>query len=303
MLLAESIPYRYIFNMVKVDVLRVFLFSLSFHIIKLIWADDWPPVPSALPSVLGTGISLLLAFNLNQSYERWWEARIVWGAIVNDSRSLLLELKAYISPEKMEDPSIMATFRKIGFRQIAWCYSLGQSLRKEDATAHLHQFLPEQELAYIQDKMNKPLSLQVLHMQDLNQLFQHQALNQMQQTQVASTVVRLVDSMGKAERINTTVFPATYSMFIHFFIYLFLVILSVTLVEAIGIYEIPVLTAVASTFFLVEKTARHIQDPFRNKPTDTPVTAIARTIEINLKQILDEKEVPQPLQPDGYFLM
>ncbi|MFB9863158.1 bestrophin family protein [Rufibacter immobilis] len=303
MLLSEGIPFRYIFNKVKVDVLRVFLFSLTFHIIKLIWIEEWPPIPAALPSVLGTGISLLLAFNLNQSYDRWWEARMVWGTIVNDSRSLVLELKAFIAADDFQKAPVQSIFRKIAFRQIAWCYCLGQSLRKEDPMENMHQFLPPQELAYIQDKMNKPLSLQVLHMQDLNELHQQQVLNHMQQTQVSATVVRLVDSMGKAERINTTVFPATYRMFIHFFIYLFLIILSITLVETIGIWEIPVLTAVASTFFLVEKTARHMQDPFRNKPTDTPVTAIARTIEINLKQILEEKDVPQPQQPDGYFLM
>jgi putative membrane protein len=303
MLLSENIPFRYIFNMIRVDVLRVWLFSVTFHIIKLIWTDDFPPIPSALPSVLGTGISLLLAFNLNQSYERWWEARIVWGAIVNDSRTLLLELKGFISGEDFQRAPIQAMFRGIAFRQIAWCYSLGQSLRKQDAMENLHQFLPLHELDYIQGKANKPLSLQVLHMQDLNQLYQEKVLNPMQQTQLASTIARLCDSMGKTERINTTVFPATYSMFIHFFIYLFLVILSFTLVEAIGVYEIPVLTAVASTFFMIEKTAQHIQDPFRNRPTDTPVTAIARTIEINIKQILEEQNVPEPAKPDGYFLM
>ncbi|WP_192822736.1 bestrophin family protein [Rufibacter sp. LB8] len=303
MLLSENIPFRYIFQKIRVDVLRVLLFSITFHIIKSIWADNWPPIPSALPSVLGTGISLLLAFNLNQSYERWWEARIVWGAIVNDSRALVLELKAFISPEDAERPHIQGIFRGMAFRQMAWCYSLGQSLRKLDPLENLHQFLSPQEIEYIQPHLNKPLALQVLHMEDLNQLFRHKVLNHMQQTQLAAIISRLCDSMGKAERINSTVFPATYSMFIHFFIYLFLVILSITLVETIGVYEIPVLTAVASTFFLVEKTARHMQDPFRNKPTDTPVTAIARTIEINLKQILGEKEIPEPLKPDGYFLM
>ncbi|AMM50762.1 membrane protein [Rufibacter sp. DG15C] len=303
MLLSHNIPFRYIFRKIRVDVLRVLLFSISFHILKLVLTDALPPVPSGLASVLGTGISLLLAFNLNQSYERWWEARIIWGAIVNDSRALMLELKAFISSADAQKPHIQAVVRGMGLRQIAWCYSLGQSLRKQNPLEHLEEFIPAQELAHLQDKMNKPLALLELHMQDVNRLYQEQALNQMQQTQVSGTVTRLVDSMGRAERINTTVFPATYSMFIHFFIYLFLVILSFTLVEAIGVYEIPVLTAVASTFFLVEKTARHIQDPFMDKPTDTPVTAIARTIEINIKQMLGEPNVPEPAQPDGYFLM
>lgn len=143
----------------------------------------------------------------------------------------------------------------------------------------------------------------MLHMANLRELFESGAINSFQQIQIDNTLVRLCDSMGKAERINSTVFPTTYRLFIHFFIYLFLIILSLALVETIGILEIPILVAIASTFFLIEKTARHMQDPFRNKPTDTAVTAIARTIEINILQVLQEPDVPKPLTPTTFYLM
>jgi putative membrane protein len=60
---------------------------------------------------------------------------------------------------------------------------------------------------------------------------------------------------------------------------------------------------IAVPFFLLEKTATHMQDPFANRPTDTSVTAIARTIEINLRQMLGESEVPPPLSPQGFYIM
>jgi len=106
---------------------------------------------------------------------------------------------------------------------------------------------------------------------------------------------------GKVERINNTFSPTTYSLFLHFSIYLFVVILSIAL-KGVEIYsEIPLLLVISSVFFLIEKSAAHLQDPFSNRPSDTPVTSIARTIEINIKQLLDEKEIPQPLQPGKFF--
>ncbi|MBC5992213.1 hypothetical protein H8S84_05115 [Pontibacter sp. SD6] len=303
MLIEKRIPFRYVFRKIKNDVLRVLLFSVAFHLLKYFFSDYLPLVPFQLPTILGISISLLLAFKLNQSYDRWWEARKVWGAIVNDSRSLVLQLKGFVD-ESLRSTEESSTIIRLAHRQIAWCYCLGQSLRGlEPISEKQQELLHEQDLTFIQKQNNKPYALLMLHMRDLKDLHQKEAVNDFQQVQLDNTMVRLCDSMGKAERINNTVFPVTYGLFLHFFIYLFLVILSLALVETIGLYEIPVLTLIASTFFLIEKTAKHMQDPFRNKPTDTSVTAIARTIEINIKQVLQEPEVPKPLAPEKFYIM
>lgn len=300
MLVDKKLPFRYVFSKIKWDVFRVLLFSIIFHLLKHFLSDYLPEIPFQLPTILGTAISLLLAFNVNQSYDRWWEARKVWGAIVNDSRSLVLQLLAF-SKEKEE---VFDKVRQMALRQIVWCYSLGQSLRGQPALSQEQEdLLSEEDLAFVRQQNNKPYGLLMLHSQDLRMLYQAEALNPYQQVQIDNTITRLCDSMGKAERINNTVFPVTYRIFIHFFIYLFLIILSLALVETIGIYEILILPLIASTFFLIEKTARHMQDPFRNKPTDTSVTAIARTIEINIRQILKEPQVPKPLAPETFYLM
>lgn len=304
MLTDKYVPAKYIFNKIKVDVFRVLLISIAFHTLKIFFVEYLPAIPFPLPALLGTAISLLLAFNINQSYDRWWEARKVWGAIVNDSRSLVLQLKGFISHEYEHQESAFFVVKKMAYRQIAWCYCLGQSLRGQTPiTPEQERYLSAEELPFLQNQNNKSYGLLMLHMADLRELFERGALNPFQQIQIDSTIVRLCDSMGKAERINSTVFPTTYRLFIHFFIYLFLIILSLALVETIGILEIPILVAIASTFFLIEKTARHMQDPFRNKPTDTAVTAIARTIEINIKQVLEEPDVPKPLTPTTFYLM
>jgi len=107
--------------------------------------------------------------------------------------------------------------------------------------------------------------------------------------------------MGMAERINSTVFPVTYRLFLHWIIYLFVIVLCIALYDLAWYLELPLLLALSCAFFLLEKAATHLQDPFRNKPTDTPVTTIATTIEINIKQLLKEEEVPQPLPPGKFY--
>lgn len=303
MLINTRIPRRYIFSKIKYDILRVLLFSVAFHVFKFFFADYLPEIPFQLPAILGTSISLLLAFRLNQSYDRWWEARKVWGAIVNDSRSLVLQLKTFVSAEELGEEQKNHVVQEMAHRQIAWCYCLGRSLRGQPAGPEEQAHLQPAEHEYIQGQNNKPYAILMLHMQDLQHLHRQGALNDYQQVQLDSTIVRLCESMGKAERINNTVFPVTYSLFVHFFIYLFLVILSLALVETVDLIEIPILTFIASTFFLIEKTAKHLQEPFSGTPTDVSVTAIARTIEINLKQLLREPQVPKPLAPEAFYLM
>ncbi|MDF7812776.1 bestrophin family ion channel [Hymenobacter sp. YC55] len=303
MLTDKRIPFKYIFKQIRADVARVFFFSVSFQLLEWFFAKYIPLVPGLLPTILGSAISLILAFKINQSYDRWWEARKVWGAIVNDSRSLVLQLKGFLEDDLLGYDAAQEVIRKIGNRQIAWCYSLGQSLRGLNPMANLEHYVSADELAYLRKHNNKPLALLALHTEDFKVLRRQDALHSFEHVQLDNTLVRLCDSMGKAERINSTVFPVTYRMFIHLFIYLFLIVLSLALVETIGLLELPILLVFASSFFLLEKTATYLQDPFRNRPTDTPVTAIARTIEINIKQLLDEQEVPKPSVPEAFYLM
>lgn len=303
MLLNTRIPLRYIFKHIRADVVRVLLISTCFHLLKLALGEYLPLIPLQLPTILGSSIALLLAFKTSQSYDRWWEARKIWGAITNDSRTLVLQLRTFGPDEPLPPTALSSSLRTTAYRQIAWCYCLGQSLRGLDPTAGLAPYLSEADLAHLQAQANKPLALLALHTEQLKELLRQRALNAYQQVQLDATLVRLCDSMGQAERIKATVFPVSYRLLVYFFIYLFLMTLSLGLVKTIGLWEIPVLLTTASSFFLLERTARYLQDPFNNKPTDTPVTAIARTVEINLRQLLHESDVPAPLAPEAFYLM
>ena len=107
--------------------------------------------------------------------------------------------------------------------------------------------------------------------------------------------------MGMAERIKSTVFPVTYRVFLHLMIYLFVITLSISLGVVHPVFEIPLLLIISLGFFVLEKTATLLQDPFENKPTDTAMTTIATTIEINIKQLLKEGDIPIPLKPHSFY--
>jgi len=295
MLLNKRIPISYILNKVKYDLIIVLSVSLSALFVTNRYQELLPEMPLTIPAFIGTAISILLSFKLSQSYDRWWEARKVWGAIVNDSRSLVIQLQSLTS--KGNDEKI----KKMAFRQIAWCYSLGQSLRELNPTDNLDGFISEEDLKEIKKHNNKPLALLQLNASDIKQLKETNQLDIFSQLQLDNTLVRLCDSQGKSERIKTTVFPVTYRLFLHAIIYLFVVTLAIAL-RVDGLFEIPLLVAISSAFFLLEKTATHMQDPFDNRPTDTAMTAIAKTIEINIKQLLKESEIPKPHQQDKFHL-
>lgn len=299
MILETKLPFSYLFSTIKWDLILIFIFSsfihfISVHVIKF-------SLPISIGAFLGTAISLVLSFKISQSYDRWWEARKIWGAIVNDSRSLIIQLLQFTGPGTTG--SNQAFYQRFAYRQIAWCYALGQALRKQDATAYLKEFLSDEEYAQLEQHPHKAVALLNLHAKDIRSLYEEKRLNPYQQIQLDNTLVRLCASMGKAERIKNTVFPKTYRITLHYFIYIFLVMLSFSLTEYLIYVEVPVLLLISIPFFLLEKIAYQMQDPFENRPTDTSVTSIARTIETNIKQLLNEKTLPAPMAPERFYVM
>lgn len=291
----KKIPFWYILNKIKIELLYVVIVGLVIHFFTARFSKELPEMPLQIPVFLGTAISILLSFKMSQSYDRWWEARKVWGAIVNDSRTFIIQLQSYVGDE--------AVIRRMAHRQIAWCYSLGQTLRDQDPLQGLADLFPEDDLTKLVSHTNKPLAILQQNALELKELRNREQISIFMHTQLDDTLTRLCDSMGKAERIKSTVFPVTYRLFLHFTIYLFVVILSIALEGVDTYFEIPLLTVISMVFFLIEKSATHLQDPFRNRPSDIPVTAIARTIEINIRQMLEEKDVPEPAKPTDYYLL
>lgn len=314
MLLKKRIPMRYVLGKIKVELGLVMAYTILFEIFHHYFINISVDIPIAIPTMVGTIISLLLAFKSNQAYDRWWEARIIWGSIVNESRTLIRQVLTFY---KDPDFSVEANDFKENFtkRQIAWCYSLGQALRNKDAIKPIKNFITEEELNFVKNHQNIPNAILLLHARDLRNARKDKRFNTYQQVEIDNTLTRLCDAMGKCERIKNTIFPTTYSMYIRMTLCLFIVLLPFGLIDLLSWFAIPLITIIGGTFFLIERMAIHLQDPFENRPTDTPVTAISNAIEKNLMQMLNEFQVefdiikefdlkPEPAkQSNEYFVL
>lgn len=295
MLLDKRPPFKYILNKVKQELIYVSITTLLLYIFTSKFEHLIPEIPLTIPAFLGTAISVILSFKLSQSYDRWWEARKIWGSIVNDSRNLLLQLQAFV---KGDNDAIS----RIALRQIAWCYALGRSLRGLDPMKDLDKYFAPEDQKILDRHSNKALAIQQLNNKDIADLRNEGRIDSFNHVQLNNTIVNFVNEMGMAERIKSTIFPVTYRLFLHMVIYVFIITLSIALRNTAGYLEIPILLLTASFFFLLERTATHLQDPFSNKPTDTAMTAIATNIEINIRQMLGDNDTPHPHQPNGFYL-
>ena len=290
MILAKKTPVWFLITTAKRDMFLTTLFTLTLLLLHL--QHDFFAMPISISALLGTTIALILSFQLSQSYERWWEARTIWGAIVNDSRSLVLQVKHFAADET-------EAIKTIAKMQIVWVDTFAHMLRGEATDEqYLRRYLTDEQASYVRQAKHPALALNDL----INAAIQQLNIDSYKKMQLDATQVRLVESMGASERIKNTVFPREYPFYLHVTIYLFLAFMSVSLANLGHHWEILMILVIAAPFFLLEKAAEHLQDPFEGRPTDVPISAIARNIEINILSLLEAEEIPEPLAPQSFYI-
>jgi ion channel-forming bestrophin family protein len=255
--------------------------------------------PLTIPSLLGTLLSLILAFRTGQAYDRWWEARKVWGSIVNNSRSMVRAAQGFTIATD-EGKKFVET---IGLRQIAWVYALGKSLRGMNASEALNSFVSAEEIAQVKDRANLPNALLQNQSLDIKKARDKNLITDFGQLRLDEIVMTNVDNMGMCERIKGTVFPSPYNLLLHITIYVFAITLTISITDYTGVIEIPCTIIISSIFLAIERVAVLLQDPFENNPSDIPVSTIAKKIEIDLKQMMGDRNLPEPLPANKFFQM
>jgi ion channel-forming bestrophin family protein len=294
MLLKNKIPFRYMFGSIRNEAIIVTLYVAFIAAIHFIFNLNIS-IPISVPMILGTVISLLLAFRANQAYDRWWEARIIWGAIVNDSRSWARQVVSFID-NPYDDKEINAFENTLINRQVAWAFALGRALRQRKNERDLGKWMSREDIEFIGRYSNTAMGILELQARDLKYALDNGWINTFQHIQMDSTLNKFSDHMGKCERIKNTVFPSTYGLYLHLSMNLFIMLLPFALIAFFGWLMIPLVTLIASCFWLIEKMSIHLQDPFENKPTDTPITTIAETIERDLRQVINQHSLSHSLE-------
>jgi putative membrane protein len=259
----------------------------------------WIALPN-LPLAIGGGVlGVILGFRNNISYARWWEARTLWGRIVNHSRCLGRQVVAYSSvDDRSQDRGLIQdTQRRIVYYQIAYANSLRCQLRGQDPWPELAPFLSKEEIDSLRGEKNAAAEIQ-RRMALLIQDCCHRGwLGAIPLGLLDNGLTELANAQGGCERIKNTPMPRHYDYFIRFFFQVYCVLLQFGMVANLGL-----LTPIGSSllgfgFLALESIGRDLEHPFDNSAHDVAMTSICRTIEINLKQYLGEADLPAPVEP------
>lgn len=305
MIVRKHLDYRVVWKVGRVRILTLLILSVTVTILYRQFGHDVSI--STLPaSILGIALSFLIGFRVNSAYERWWEARKVWGAIVNDSRSLARQVNAFITHKwnpQMSDGQLAAVRKELVYGQIGFVYALKHHLRRTEGSEETAPFFDPAVIGQLSHKTHLPNAILQLQADRMRRAFEHGHTEDFRHMQMDATLNRLCDSMGAAERIKNTVFPRQYGYYSTLFSALYGYLLPFILVQEAGWLTIPFTVLIGFIFFALDGIARGIENPFENSFNDTPLNAICRTIEINLREMLDERDLPEPVQPVNGFLL
>ena len=270
---------------------------------------DRPALSVAAVTLLVTALSIFLVFRVNEAYQRWWEARTLWGAIVNDSRSLARQVLSLLTPtpgDASSEREVRAMQREMVLRQIAWVNALRLGLRRQDELEPLEPFLPPGESEQLADIADRPSQLMLTQARCLAEARAAGQLGEMAQHRIETTITSLQNAQGGCERIKKTPFPDRVVFFTRLCAWSLAIVIPVALMaksDGFDPIDYVVLPFMMLAFLITERLGAELKNPFENRPNDTPMTAICRTIEIGLLQQLGEEEVPPPLEPENGVLM
>lgn len=234
---------------------------------------------SIMHTLLGFVISFLLVFRTNTAYERWWEGRRLWGALVNNSRNLAMKLSAILPTD---DPQ-RAFFRKI---IPAYAIALKNHLRSEETRIELFNDIPE----YVQEKLdlekhipNQVAALMYRHTQDL---LEENKITGEQLLFINAELQSFTDICGGCERIKNTPIPYSYSVFIKKFIIFYVATLPFGFVFSLGYFVIPIVGFIFYVLASLELIAEEIEEPFGADENDLPLEKMARSIQSHIHEII-----------------
>jgi putative membrane protein len=261
-------------------------------------------------SLLITVLTIYLVLRVNQAYDRWWEARKLWGALVNVSRTFGRQVTTLLTPDRAPlldslDQSRNVQ-RELVYRHIAYVNALRLHLRRQDASDELKPFLSANEILDLRSATNLPAALVHRQATHLASILERDTAQQRLLLQFDNTLSTLFDIQGGCERIKNTAFPDAIVFFNRSLVWAIVVLMPLAIIEAGSqsrVLELVVATFMSCSFVLVNELGQDLKNPFENKPNDTPMTAICRTIEIDLRGMLGETEKPKPLEARDGVLM
>jgi putative membrane protein len=291
-------------------------------------------------SLIGTAVAFYVGFKNNQSYDRLWEARKVWGAMVNNSRKLGAMIKNYRSGEIAGSVNNDTTRKEIVYRHIAYLYQLREQLLRPTRWEHVElkgiygkfnrrrrekhfnnfkeeldqlagrSYLSEKEKQDLAGFTNKATQILEKQAQSVQLLYEKNMINPMQQVDLQAILNDFYEEQGKAERIKGYPFPRQYASLSFVFVCLFVFLLPFGIVSEFAKLgndmvwlTVPVGVIIGFVYVMMELIGDYSENPFEGLHNDIPMLAICRTIEIDMLEMIGEQNIPAPIQPKKNILL
>lgn len=314
------------------DIYFFFFYSSLVTSLYYFFAVKWVIVPWVAIGLVGTAAAFLIGFKNTQTYARLWEARQIWGGIVNSSRTWGVLIRDTVSADRNE-------IRELIYRHIAWLTALRFQLRetrvwettqiksnKEFARYYnvpewetkledeLKKYISSEELAYILNKKNKAAQLIAMQSAHLKKLKTEKKLSEFDFIELERVLSNFYECQGKSERIKNFPYPRQFATINQMFVRLFITMLPLGIIQEFGKLTsdnndifiwatVPCSVIVAFVFHLMERIGEATENPFEGGANDVPISAISRGIEIDLRDMLDEKDLPNALVPINDILL
>ena len=233
-------------------------------------------------SLLGVILSIFLVFRTNTAYDRWWEGRKQWGALVNHTRNFAIYVHTMFPKEDSE-------VRRFFGKHIAnFCLALVEHLRAGTKLEKLI-YLTEEDIAEYETKGHIPNHIALQLFDRLAAAHRDGVINEGDYINIKAQHQALLDILGACERIKKTPIPFSYNVYLKIFITSYAVLLPFALVEMFGFATVPIVMFVFFALLGVEMLGEEIEDPFGLDCNDLPTGDIAHTIKGNIFEILEDK--------------
>lgn len=244
-------------------------------------------VNPAIFTLFGIALAIFLGFRNSVSYDRFWEGRKLWGALLNDTRSLARQSITLIN-DKDYDIERQDFINLL----IAFVYSLKHQLRETNPEEDLNRLLSKEFAAQLKEVQYKPIIiLKALGVWVKNAKSENK-IDSITQLAFEENLNKLSDIVGGCERIAGTPIPYTYSVLLHRTVYIYCFLLSFGFVETMGWVTPFVIVFIAYTFVALEAIADELENPFGMQPNDLALDTMSQMIENTLLELNGKKVNP-----------
>ena len=261
-------------------------------------------------TLLGLALGIFLGFRNNTSYDRFWEARKLWGALVNTTRSITRQILTLVndpdtpssSNVPVENDELVAYRREMVHRVVAYVHAFRHHLRDQDRVDDLNPMLSNDEIQSLRGEINRPIAILQRLGDRFRDAYRKGWIHPQHVPVPEQSLATLTDIQGGCDRIKSTPIPLSYTSLIHQIVAIYCLTLPFGLVKSVGAFTPVVVAIVAYAFYGLDEIGDEIENPFGTDPNDLPLSALSTMIEVNLRQRLGESNLPPLHKPKSGVL-